>query len=281
MVHLPPNPSSSKQCAPQPALRQKPRYASEINSWYPFSVGDQFIQKSQIRFLKSKKFKILKKLFEKANLIEHAAFRVGIFACRSSSETTMVIKDKQLLALTRGLLIAFPTWPDWFGNRSTILLKPASQSIAEAPNESSTQVPPASITYESEPEPLVPAIEPRAVRNKPLANQSAFRDPATDSTHRQSLHSRLNVNGDRVFDVIEPSGLKRSFFGIMKKLKFSSKESATPAHGGPIASVAPCIHTDLMISDDGTEQWHQSIGHEISGQPVEFQSLRPGQILLH
>ena len=50
------------------------------------------------------------------------------------------------------LLIAFPLGLIGLGIVLTILLKPASQSIAEAPNESSTQVPPASITYESEPE---------------------------------------------------------------------------------------------------------------------------------
>jgi len=120
------------------------------------------------------------------------------------------------------LLIAFPLGLIGLGIVLTILTKPASQSIAEAPNESSTQEPPASITYESEPEPLVPAIEPRAVRNKPLANQSAFRDPGGSSCwfqmqsggeligNRCTINSRLNVNGDRVFDVIEPSGLKRS-----------------------------------------------------------------------
>ena len=120
------------------------------------------------------------------------------------------------------LLIAFPLGLIGLGIVLTILTKPASQSIAETPNESSTQVPPASISEESKPEPLVPAIETKAVRSKPLANRSDFRDPGGNSCwfqmqsggqligNRCTINSRVNVNGDRVFDVIEPSGLKRS-----------------------------------------------------------------------
>ncbi len=120
------------------------------------------------------------------------------------------------------LIIAFPLGLIGLGLVLNVAMKPSAQTIAEVPTENNARDEAPSVAYEPEPEPLVPAIKPTATRTKPLANDSSYRKNAANncwlqmhsggrlSGNRCAINSRVNVNGDRVFDVIEHSGLKRA-----------------------------------------------------------------------
>ena len=122
------------------------------------------------------------------------------------------------------LLIAFPLGLIGIGIVLAVVIKPQASSIAEVPKDSSTQVqaPSPTITEESERELLVPAIDSETIRTKPLANNASNRTRIANKCwfqmesggrligNRCTVNSRVNNNGDKVFDVIEPSGLKRS-----------------------------------------------------------------------
>ena len=120
------------------------------------------------------------------------------------------------------LLIAFPLGLIGVGIVLAVAIKPQASSIAEASNNRSTQGQAPSITEESEREPLVPSIDSETIRTKPLANNASNRTRIANKCwfqmesggrligNRCTVNSRVNNNGDKVFDVIEPSGLKRS-----------------------------------------------------------------------
>ena len=121
------------------------------------------------------------------------------------------------------LLVVFPLGMMCIGMVVTLALRSTSVSTAQAPAPA-IQTPAQSASPASEqPEIVRPAPAP-STPVKPLANPgSANPTPSSANTcwfqmqrggpligDRCSVTQRVNVNGDRVFDVIEPSGLKRA-----------------------------------------------------------------------
>lgn len=118
------------------------------------------------------------------------------------------------------LLIVFPIGMIGIGVVVTLAIRSNSVSTAEAPAPAiqppSPSAPPAQEATEiNRPAP--------STDTKPLANPGSARPTVSGNTcwfqmqregsligNRCNVTQRVNVNGDRVFDVIEPSGLKRS-----------------------------------------------------------------------
>lgn len=120
------------------------------------------------------------------------------------------------------LLIAFPIGLIGIGLVITLAMKPKAAPTAQAPAPIS--LPPSeemAPEIESPPTAEMPTPD-EPPTPKPLTNQ-ASRKNSSGSTcwfqmetggqligYRCSISQRINANGDKVYDVIEPSGLKRS-----------------------------------------------------------------------
>lgn len=121
------------------------------------------------------------------------------------------------------LLVVFPLGMMCIGMVVTLVLRSTSVSTAQAPAPAIQTPAPSAPPASEQPEIVRPAPAP-STPAKPLANPgSATPTPSSANTcwfqmqrggpligDRCSVTLRVNVNGDRVFDVIEPSGLKRS-----------------------------------------------------------------------
>ena len=115
------------------------------------------------------------------------------------------------------LLIVFPIGMTGIGLVVTLAMRSNSVSTAQAPAPAPQ---PPSMAAPEQPEIITPA--PSTV-TRPLANPGSANTTSSGNTcwfqmqrggnlvgDRCSVTQRVNVNGDRVFDVIEPSGLKRA-----------------------------------------------------------------------
>ena len=136
---------------------------------------------------------------------------------RSSSSSAAGFSNQQALLL---LLITFPIGLIGIGLVITLTMRPQSPQV--------TQTSPAPVEQparEDEPATIVEStnlVEPQPSTDKPLANQVSG-NSNTDSNcwfqmenggrligSRCNISQRVNANNDRVFDVVEPTGLKRS-----------------------------------------------------------------------
>ena len=141
---------------------------------------------------------------------------------RLSHEAAGFSNQQALLAL----LIAFPVGLIGLGLVLTAVNNHSDRSASQTPAEQTTPDEAAGRAerpeYETASEPAVPAIEPNTTRQKPLASEAATRRQRGVNCwfqmesggplrgNRCFITSRKNVNDDRVFDVIEASGLRRS-----------------------------------------------------------------------
>ena len=124
------------------------------------------------------------------------------------------------------LLIAFPIGLIGLGLVLTAVNQRSDRSISQAPAETTTQDETSGVVVlpenDTTREPELPAIEPNTSRQKPLASEAITRQQREINCwfqmktggrlkgNRCVVTSRLNINGDKVFDVIEGSGLTRS-----------------------------------------------------------------------
>ena len=137
---------------------------------------------------------------------------------KTNARSTGFSNQQALLAL----LVVFPIGMIGLGMVITLAMRSNSLSSAQAPSPpvetpSAPATPPA-----PEPQPVPDITPPQpAPRSKALANP--VRAERSGNTcwfqmqrggsligDRCNVTQRVNVNGDRVFDVIEPSGLKRA-----------------------------------------------------------------------
>ena len=115
------------------------------------------------------------------------------------------------------LLIVFPIGMIGIGVVVTLAMRSNSVSTAQAPAPAPQPPSPAA---PQQPEIITPTP---STATKPLANPGSANTTSSGDTcwfqmqrggslvgDRCSVTQRVNVNGDRVFDVIEPSGLKRA-----------------------------------------------------------------------
>ena len=139
---------------------------------------------------------------------------------RSKNSLSAGFSNQQALL---ALIIAFPLGLIGIGLIMSILMRSEPQT-AKAPDTPQTETQ-KSTTTQAPPSPapeVKPSIKPMESTRQPLTNDSS-RKPADGHTcwfqavrggaltgTRCQVKSRINVNNDRVFDVIEPSGIKRS-----------------------------------------------------------------------
>ena len=141
---------------------------------------------------------------------------------RLSLDTAGFSNQQALLAL----LIAFPIGLIGLGLVLTAVNQNSDRSVLQTPAEQvNPDEAPEVIDFpdnDMTKEPVLPAIEPNASRQKPLASQSKkgirrevncwfqMETGGRLKGTRCAVTSRVNVNGDKVFDVVEASGLTRS-----------------------------------------------------------------------
>lgn len=118
------------------------------------------------------------------------------------------------------LLIVFPIGMIGIGVVVTLAIRSNSVSTAEAPAPAIQSPSPSAPSSQEATEIIRPAP---STTTKPLANPGSTYTSGSGNTcwfqmqlggnlvgNRCSVTQRINANGDRVFDVIEPSGLKRA-----------------------------------------------------------------------
>jgi hypothetical protein len=142
---------------------------------------------------------------------------------RRLSHATAGFSNQQALL---ALLIAFPIGLIGLGLVLTAVNQRSDRSISQTPAETTTPDVSSGVVVlpenDTTREPELPAIEPNTSRQKPLASEAITRQQRGVNCwfqmetggrlkgNRCVVTSRLNVNGDKVFDVIEASGLTRS-----------------------------------------------------------------------
>ena len=137
-----------------------------------------------------------------------------IWGVPSETRSTSGFSNQQALL---ALLLIFPIGLMGLGLVITFAMRSGTTTATQPSTPQSAPAPPATPV----PQPIaeVPSAQ-TTTQPKPLANASTR---STGSTcwfqmqqggslvgDRCSVNARINTNGDRVFDVIEPSGLKRS-----------------------------------------------------------------------
>lgn len=120
------------------------------------------------------------------------------------------------------LLIVFPIGMIGIGVVVTLAMRSNSISTAQAPAPA-METPSTNAPAQEEQDTISQAAPTHSTAAKPLANPGSSNTTSSENTcwfqmqrggdligDRCSVTQRVNVNGDRVFDVIEPSGIKRA-----------------------------------------------------------------------